>query len=361
MLDNRLNRSDIFKLLRMIWLKKKSIMKSCAVAIVVAIGIAFSIPRTYQSTVVLAPEMSNGSSNAIGHLASFAGLDLSNMSSEDALYPELYPQIVSSTEFMDELSRMNVTSLDGTINTTLFQYITDHQSIPWWDHVLEFPNKLYRMVFPKKRVVPAAGDSVAVHPYRQYSESHISVINKLRKKINCSVDVGNNVVTINANMQDPMISAQVANKVAEMLQEKVTVYRTTKSQKDYDYSNQLYLEARDNYYSKQEEYYTYLDQHALGTTLNTVRAAEDRLKDEVELSYTLYCQMAQQKELAKAKVQEVTPVFSVLQPAVVPINPISPQKMFIVVSFVFLTFFGHVVWIMYSKKIRALFKKKKDE
>ena len=60
-------------------------------------------------------------------------------------------------------------------------------------------------------------------PYKVYSESQISVINKLRKMINCSVDVGNNVVTINANMQDPVISAQVANKVADLLQEKVMI------------------------------------------------------------------------------------------------------------------------------------------
>lgn len=362
MSGNKINRSDVFKLLRIVWLKKTSVIKSCTVAAVVAVGIAFSIPRTYQSTVVLAPEFNNsGGKNSISSLASFAGIDLAGMNSEDALYPELYPQIVSSTEFMDELMQMNVTSQDGVVDTTLFSYISAFQAKAWWVHIYEFPNKLYRMVFPKKKNTATGGSGAEVLPYKVYSESQISAINKLRKMINCSVDVGNNVVTINANMQDPIISAQVANKVAELLQERVTIYRTTKSQKDFDYSNMIYEEAKQDYHNKQDEYYRYLDRHALGTALNTVRAKEDRMKDEVELAYTVFCQVAQQREVAKAKVQEVTPVFSVLQPAVVPILPVSPQKMFILVAFVFLTFFGHVVWIIYESKIKSLFKKRKNE
>lgn len=362
MTGNKFNRSDIFKLLRIVWLKKTSVIKSCTIAALVAVGIAFSIPKTFQSTVVLAPEFNNaGGNNSFSSLASFAGIDLSGMNSEDALYPELYPQIVSSTEFMDELMQMNVKSQDGVVDTTLFSYISAFQEKAWWTYIYEFPNKLYRMVFPKKKNPGAGGSGTEVLPYKVYSESQISVINKLRKMINCSVDVGNNVVTINANMQDPVISAQVANKVADLLQEKVTLYRTNKSQKDFDYSNMLYEEAKQNYHNKQDEYYRYLDKHALGTALNTVRAKEDRMKDEVELAYTVYCQVAQQRELSKAKVQEVTPVFSVLQPAVVPVLPVSPQKMFILVAFVFLTFFGHVVWIIYESKIKALFKKNKNE
>ena len=77
---------------------------NCFIGGVLSIIVAFSIPKQYTSTVVLAPEFSSGaslSSGGIGALASMAGLNLGGLSgSEDALYPELYPQVVSSTPFL---------------------------------------------------------------------------------------------------------------------------------------------------------------------------------------------------------------------------------------------------------------------
>ena len=91
---------DIIGLVLLIWNKRKRILVNSFIGGLLAIIIAFSIPKQYTSTVVMAPEFSSGSSNLgnISALASMAGINLGGQSgSEDALYPELYPQIVSST------------------------------------------------------------------------------------------------------------------------------------------------------------------------------------------------------------------------------------------------------------------------
>ena len=61
-----------------------------------------------------------------------------------------------------------------------------------------------------------------------------------------------------------------------------------------------------------------------------------RLQNEMSLAYSLYNQTAQQLQLARAKVQESTPVYAIVQPATVPLKPSKPSKIMILVGCVFL-------------------------
>lgn len=348
---------DILWLVRKIKSDRRRLVRNCFIGGVVAVVIAFSIPRSYECEVVLAPEMAKNSSlGTLTSFASLAGMNVGGMGmGNDAIYPQLYPQIVGSTVFMADLYGMTVKSGDGEINTTLFKYISTEQRKPWWGYIISLPLKLKTMLTPK-RVGVAVPDTVS---YYSYSETQTNVINKLRKMIICSVDVGNDVVTISVTMQDAVIAAQVADRVARQLQDYVTRYRTSKAEKDYKYSVQLYDEAKADYDKKQRAYAAYADRHALGTITHSASIEEERLRDEADLAYSIYNQMAQNKELSRAKVQERTPVFSVMQPAVVPPLPSAPRRMFILVSVLFLTFFGHICWLLVEKQAKELLKERR--
>jgi uncharacterized protein involved in exopolysaccharide biosynthesis len=53
--------------------------------------------------------------------------------------------------------------------------------------------------------------------------------------------------------------------------------------------------------------------------------------------------------LAKAKVQERTPVFTVIEPAVVPTRKNAPARTLIVLGFIFIAFIGTSVWILVKR------------
>ena len=346
---------DIIPLLRRVWGDRRRIIRNCFIAGVAGVIIAFSIPRQYESTVVLAPESSKSSSlSGLSSLASIAGVNMNNISSEDALYPELYPQITGATTFLSDLYAMEVSSKDGEINTTLYDYILNKQSIPWWEYVLLVPVKIKRMLFPKEEGTPGLPEDVT---YCSYSEQQFSVINHLRKKVWTSVDVGNNVITISVVMQDPKIAAQVADRVATLLQEYVTKYRTNKAQQDYLYCEQLFKDAEKVYNEKQSEYARYMDRHILGTLKMQYKAEEERLMNEAQLAYNVYNQAAQQKEISKAKVQERTPVYTTMQPAVIPQLPAGPRKLYILIGVLFLTLFGHISWLVTGAKFKSVIRK----
>ena len=90
----------IIGVLMLLWSRRKLLTINCVIGGVLAIVIAFSMPKQYTSSAVLAPEMTSGGglSGSLGAIASMTGVNLDGMGNgNDALYPELYPQIVSST------------------------------------------------------------------------------------------------------------------------------------------------------------------------------------------------------------------------------------------------------------------------
>lgn len=346
---------DIIPLLRKVWGDRRRIIRNCFIGGVIGVIIAFSIPREYESTVVLAPESSKSTSlSGLSSLASMAGVNMGNLSSEDALYPELYPQITGATTFLSDLYAMEVSSKDGEINTTLYDYILNQQSFPWWEYVLLVPGKIKKMILSSDNGAPELPENVT---YCSYSEQDFSVLNNLRKKVWTSVDVGNNVITISVVMQDPKIAAQVADRVASLLQEYVTKYRTNKAQQDYLYCEKLYKEAEVTYNQKQTEYAKYMDRHMLGTLKMQFKAEEERLLNEAQLAFGIYNQAAQQMEISKAKVQERTPVYTTMQPAVIPQLPAGPRKLYILIGVLFLTLFGHISWLVTGAKFKSVIRK----
>lgn len=342
---------NVIPLLRRVWSDRRRFIRNCVIAGVCGVIIALSIPHEYESDVVLAPETSKGSSlSGLSSLASIAGVNMGQLAQEDALYPELYPQIVGSTTFITELYNMQVSSKDGEINTTLYDYIVANQKMPWWEYILLIPTKLKDLIISRDKGGVELPEDVT---YCSYSEQQFSAINKLSKKVWTSVDVGNNVITISAVMQDPKIAAQVADRVAFLLQEHVTKYRTNKAQQDYLYSEQLFRNAEKVYHEKQQEYARYMDRHMLGTLKMQFKAEEERLLNEAQLAFTIYNQTAQQREISKAKVQERTPVYTVMQPAVIPQLPVGPRRLYILIGILFLTAFGHVTWVVTGPKVKS--------
>lgn len=60
--------------------------------------------------------------------------------------------------------------------------------------------------------------------------------------------------------------------------------------------------------------------------MQSVRAEQERLQNDMSLAYQVYSQVANQLQVARAKVQEEKPVFAVVEPAVVPLEPSGPVK-----------------------------------
>ena len=335
--------TDIIGLILLLWSKRKRIIINCFIGGILSIIVAFSIPKQYTSTVVMAPESSSGTSvsGGLGALASMAGFNLGGLSgSEDALYPELYPQIVSSTPFLCDVMNLQVETIDGELKTSMYDYLVNHQKSPWWSKMIAAPFKWIKRLTggdKKEDIIPLDAEEMTLSR-RQYL-----TLKSLDDLISVSVDKGNFVITLSVTMQDPKIASYVATVVSENLQEYIGKYRSAKARKDLAYTEKLYTEAQEKYYKAQQAYATYADQHQ-GVVKMQYQIEQDRLSNEQDLAFNVYNQIAQQLEMARAKVAESTPVCVVMQPAIVPVKASSPKKMMMGLLYVFLAFFGTAAW-----------------
>ena len=280
-----------------------------------------------------------------------AGINLNNMNTVDAVYPELYPDVVSSIPFAAELFHVPVTDIKGELQTTVYDYLSEHTRAPWWS----LPGKIigWTLSLFKEDETPKEGG----FDLFQLTKDEMEVVKALNERVGCSVDSKSYVITLSVTMQDPLVAATLTDTVMTNLQRYITEYRTNKSRNDLAYTQKLFDEARENYYSAQQAYARYMDQNQ-NIVLRSVRTEQERLQNEMNLVYNIYNQMAQQLQMAKAKVQENTPVYAVLQPATVPLKASKPSKMIILVGFVFLAAAASAGWALFGQGWIARMRKK---
>ena len=101
------------------------------------------------------------------------------------------------------------------------------------------------------------------------------------------------------------------------------------------FTEKLYGEAKASYEDAQKKYANFVDANQ-NIILLSYRAEQERLQNEMNLAYQVYTQVSQQLQMARAKVQEITPVYTVVQPATVPLKPAKPNKLMILIGFMFL-------------------------
>lgn len=351
---------NLVELLLKLWSERKLLIKNCCIGAVIGVIMAFSIPKEYATKVMLAPETSQKSIGGnLGSLASMAGLNLGSLTSEDAIQPELYPKIISSTPFLISLFDAKVETKKGELSTTLFDYMEKHQKVTWWSYFIILPVEGLKWVMDLIKGKEPIGGASNVDSFR-LTKDQADVANAIDNRIRTSVDKKTGVISIVVKMQDPLISAAIADSVKNKLQEFVTTYRTNKARKDLEFAESLYEEAQKEYLKAQKAYAEFTDGN-MNIVLARYKAEEERLKNKMSLSYGVFSQVAQQLQLAKAKVQETTPVYTVLQPATVPFKGAGPKKLVILFVVVFLFFTFTAAWVLLKNDvltIKSLFSKK---
>lgn len=357
--DDEEKEIDLLELAMKLWDQRKKIGIWCLVGAVLGVVVAFSIPKEYATSVTLVPEISGNQKigGSLGAMAAMVGIGSSSQGGTDAVNPQLYPDVVESTPFLVGLFNVPIEDVEGEKKMTVKEYMEDEIKSPWWSVVLGLPFKLIgalRGGDDDEENANKATDSFQLTP-KEYA-----IVQALSKRITASVDTKTSVITISTTMQDPMVSATLADTVVNRLREYITDYRTNKARQDLEYAEMLNEEAKANYYKAQQKYADYQDRNQ-GLILYSAQTTKERLENEATLAFNLYNQTAQQVQVAKAKVQENTPVYTTIAPASVPVRPSSPKKPMILIGFVFLAFVACSAWILYGKPMIEEMKQKKLE
>lgn len=301
------------------------------IAFGIGCAIILPVPRYYICEVKLAPEVSNMlSGGSLSSIASQFGVDLGSkmLDNTDAIMPDLYPDLMKSVDFETSIFPIRVSTADGTVNTTYYDYLDKHQKAAWWQKALT-------KIMSKFAQKPTISMSKATHSksgkvnpfFLTKRQSEICGI--IGNNVKCDVDKKTSVISISVQDQDPYISAVLADSVRNRLQQFITNYRTKKAQNDLNYTLNLQAEAKKRYEQARRAYADYSDANA-DVMLQKYQSKIEDMENEMQLRYNSYSALTIQLQTARAKLREQTPAFTTLQSATVPMKPAGPKRMIFV-------------------------------
>lgn len=316
--------------------KKKFSIVILSVAVVSSLLI-IQVPRTYKCDVSLAPESDDlASGGSLSSLASSFGFDLGNaMPSADAIYPLLYPDLFKSNDFIVSLFDIEVTKIDGSLSTSYYDYLLNHQDYPFWAPAI---NWIKRQIAPAPKYSAGSGGTSSdnINPF-QLTVRQDALVKSVKNSIKCDVDKKTNVISITVTDQDPLICATLADSVRQRLQNFITAYRTSKARADYKYYKDLTDNAKSEYDDAMQAYSAFCDTHK-NVILQAYISQRDDLENDMQTKFSSYSALNTQLQAVKARIQEKTPAFTLLQSATVPVKPDGPKRMIFVLAMVSLTF-----------------------
>ena len=318
-----------------LWKHKLLFIIVLPLSIIIGAIYAKSLPKFYQCQVTLAPELGNGASSGGGlkSLASSLGYRMNSGKGDvDAITPTLYPDLMNSVDFKTSLFDVKVHRKDSSKVMSYYDYLLYYQKTPWWSHLFSKKDS----VFHEK-----------VNPF-MLTPRQTAIAAVINNNVVCDVDDKTGVITINVTDQDPLIAATMADSVQARLQTFITKYRTSKARNDLESTKKLCIEAKRRYERSRQLYGAFSDANQ-DLILESVRSKQEDLENDMQLQFNTYNALAANLQDAYAKVQAVTPAFTTLQSATVPIKKAGPKGSQIILVFILIGFIIPTIYALYKE------------
>jgi hypothetical protein len=345
---------NVGQVCKTLWSKRAFFVRVWIITFVLSCVWIFPRPRYYKCEVSIAPESKDKSSGgSLSSLASSFGLNIGNMmGSSDAIYPQLYPELFESTDFLVGILDIRVTMADGEVSTDYYTYMKEYQKPNYLTYPLDYCKESIRNLF-KKEEAPIKGKNGKRFDPFHLNQDVTELLESIEGKIKCTYSKTTEVVTIVVTDQDPLVCALMADSIKVRLQNFITNYRTQKARIDYEHYKKITMEAKNTYEKARQLYATFADANQ-EVSLASFKSKEEDLENDMQLKYNIYTAMNTRLEAAMAKVQERTPAFTTLKNATVPAKPAGPKRVIFVLVMLVLSTLGGALWI-YRKQLTEWF------
>lgn len=295
-----------------LWVRKLTVITFTLIGAACGIYYAIQLPDVYTAQMSMVPESNEGTNKANATLAALGMA--APVATEDAYAPTIYPDIVSSIPFIMELLDVEVQTSSSDSTFTLRQYVETHTK----------PGPIGKLLGNSETEEADKSARELIDPFK-LTKSETALYNDIKGQVHVLINNKTRAVEVSVTMQDPLVAAQLTDTVAARLQEYITDYRTAKARQDLDYAISINEEAKEQYYDAQTRYAEWMDRNQALATYEA-QSERDRLENDMQLAFNLFNQTSQKLQAAEAKVQDVTPVFAVVDPATVPVTPSGPKK-----------------------------------
>lgn len=358
-IENNEDEIDLIALAKKLWAGRKTILIATLIGTVIGVFVAIVTPPEYTVKTVMVPQTaSKNQAGGLSGLAALAGIDIGTSLQTGEISPILYPQIVSSTPFKLELMNTPIKFKDLEQPVSLFDYYTQLQKPTVLGtikkYTLGLPGIIIGTIKGKKNEAGYSKDEKGNLILLTKDQNEMS--KALDQILQLEVDAKQGYLTLNCTLDEPLATAQLAQKAQELLQREIISFKVQKSQADLEFIQERYNEVK----AQAEGYQINIAQNAdkyKDLTSAVPQVQNTRIQTKYGVANTVFQELAKQLEQAKIQVKKDTPVFTIIQPVTVPVEKSKPNKPMLVIIYVFM---GAVlgVFLIFGKEFLSSIKNK---
>ena len=335
------NEIDLIALLQQLWGKRLWIVKVTTAFVVFGLVVALMTPTKFKAETVFIPQVaeSGGAASKLGGLASLAGINLGGAADGMSIPPSLYPNISSSIPFKMAL-----------LETSL---MVEEKEQKIEDYLLAQPQSFLSRLFAgsskKEEVIP-------VSMVFQLTPEKKGLVKTLDEIVSVSVNEKEGYVNLSVLWKDALVAAQLAEVAKNLLQEQVIAFKLEKLKDNLNFT-------QSQYEAKQKEFEAIQDRLALfkdrNQNINSSRFQSQlqRIQAEYDISLSVVQELAKQLETTKLQVNRDTPIFTVIEPVIVPHKREQPKRKLIVLIWTFLGIVISCGWVLIETSLKEIWEK----
>ncbi len=332
---------DLIKLFSKIWKGKIFIIKTIIFFTLIGIIYSLSLKNIYTASSVFYPHYQSSEisqNQGLRGLAGLAGIDLGSQQSLETIPPTLYPNIISSTKFKINILDSKI-NLNGNIKTYR-EYLLSKNDVSSLKKILTYPITL----ISKLKNINQTESKVEDINILQLSKEEYDLHENLLDLIFLELNQKEGFIKLSVKDYDPLIASQITRTANELLQKNIIDFKLKNIKDTYEFVNSQLEIAKNNFYNLQDSLAIFNDRN-MNIKSDLFLNQFSRIETEYIISKNIYNELAISNEKTAIEVKKNTPIFTIIEPVVVPNVKSDPNRTLIVVIF---SFMGLIIATSYT-------------
>jgi len=337
---------DLVNLLQKVWNGRKIAIKISMLFTLLGVIIALNSTNMYtaSTTFILKGKSSQSGGGNLSGLASLAGISVGSTSGGDSeIPPNLYPLLIKSNPFVEALLKINVPK-DG-IMIGLKDYLSASTSSPSFletikKYTLGLPSLIKESLAGNQDVLKVLNNTLI----KRLTIKEEGVYNRTKELISLEIDKKEGFVTLSVIAENPELAAIIAQNAQNLLQQEVIDFKIKNAKESLTFTENLYAEKKIAFEALQDELAIFRDQHQ-NISSGLFGNKMSRLASELAIASAVNEELAKQVEQARIQVSKDTPIFTIIDPVIIPNQRTSPKRKLIVLGY---AFFGFLFGLGYA-------------
>jgi len=348
---------DLVELLVKLWKERKAILKTTIIFFLLSIAYSLTLNNIYESSSTFYPHYEKSGNNSISNLAGLVGFNLEQNSYAD-IPTSLYPNLIESIPYKNDI--LNEKIVVNSKELTYRDYLINQNQNPSLlslliEYTIRLPSKI--ILFTKSMIPKDSNLLITDNKnYLSFNATEYNLFKSLNNIINLKSNINDGYLTLSVKDRLPEVAAQIAQIAQDKLQERIINYKLKNTMLLYDYTSDQLEKRKNEFYYLQDSLANFKDRNKSIKSDLFLNQLE-RLQYEVDLINSVYKELALSKEKVNLEIKKNTPIFTIINPVILPYHKVEPKRTSIVLIY---TFLGLIIstfivlakdWLLKIKKV----------